>query len=61
MADGLVPCPFYGGDAGIIIAELEYQIVGCKVLSMLCPNPRMGIFKDKNGNFNYEYWDRRAK
>ena len=55
----LKPCPFCGGDAGILVPEREsnHQIIGCLTPSMLCPNPTMVVYKDDSGVFDYKYWN----
>jgi len=54
------PCPFCGAKS-ITRWEKENMLsVGCSEISMLCPTPAMVIYKDENGKYNYQYWNRRA-
>ena len=53
------PCPFCGGEAGILAIKGIFQIVGCKGKSMLCPNPTLVVYPDKNGYYDYKYWNTR--
>lgn len=55
----LLCCPFCGEDAVVQIEKPDFQVVGCSVLSMLCPNPSMTVYK-VDGEFDYTYWNRRA-
>ena len=56
----LKPCPFCGSEAGIIVESEKFQIVGCKDKSMLCPNPSMPVYPNKNGFYDYKHWNRRS-
>ena len=58
----LLNCPFCGSVAKIIVTEKDhtnFQIVGCSVKSMICPNPSMVVYK-RNGEFDYKYWNKRV-
>ena len=56
----LKPCPFCGSKAVVIRDTGDFLIVGCSRVSMLCPNPSMTVYKDKGGNYDFKYWNRRA-
>jgi hypothetical protein len=55
----LLPCPFCGSEAKIVQYE-NFKIVGCYETSMLCPNPKLIVYKNKiTGEYDYKYWNRR--
>lgn len=57
----LKDCPFCGGKTGINFTQENFQSIGCEDTSMLCPNPSLIVYKDKDGKFDYTFWNRRAK
>lgn len=59
MSD-LKECPFCGGEAVVREDRKGFQIVGCKKLSMLCPNPSIVVYKNGAGGYNYSPWNNRA-
>jgi len=58
--DELLPCPFCGSKAIVRHEGLGYVFVGCSEISMLCPNPQLVVYQDKDGNFDYKWWNRRS-
>ncbi|MGD8305173.1 MAG: hypothetical protein PVF17_00835 [Ignavibacteria bacterium] len=56
----LKPCPFCGADATIIYEMEEFQVVGCSKKSILCPNPSIIVYKNKEGEFDYKRWNKRS-
>ena len=65
MSDELLNCPFCGGEAGIVHSEEQFQIVGCLnfrngATSMLCPNPKIIVYKSDSGEWDYRWWNRRT-
>jgi hypothetical protein len=63
LESSLLPCPFCGQKASIKRSppseECKFIIVGCSVVSMLCPNPSIVIYY-KNDGYDPEWWNRRA-
>jgi len=53
-------CPFCGCEAKVIVEEDTFQIIGCSLLSMLCPSPKMVVYK-RDGVWDYTYWNKRYK
>lgn len=61
LTEELKSCPFCGSDAAIKSTSESFLIVGCSVLSMLCPNPSLVIYRDKGkSKFNTTYWNKRG-
>ncbi len=56
----LKPCPFCGAEAEVVVYSTKFRIVGCNVLSMLCPNPKMVVYPDNDGSYDYKYWNNRV-
>ena len=59
----LKPCPFCGGEANVLVdcePKGTFEIIGCTNVSMLCPSPRMVVYRDDDNKFDYTYWNRRA-
>ena len=54
----LKECPFCGGEAEIRHEAKEFKIVGCKGISMLCPNPSITVY-DHGEGYDYSPWNNR--
>ena len=59
-SNDLLCCPFCGLPVGVICTKDGFQIVGCIETSMLCPNPKLVVYPDKDGKYDYKWWNRRA-
>ena len=60
----LKPCPFCGAETKVTYSERDgnnFQIIGCSKISMICPNPTMTIYKNDDGEFDYQFWNTRVK
>lgn len=58
----LLPCPFCGGSAMIIVDHAgthNFQIVGCHTLSR-CPRPKTTCYVQNDGSIDYSAWNRRT-
>ncbi len=57
----LLPCPFCGAEAIVLVQNESFQIVGCSDRkNLLCPSPIMSVFPDKEGKYTYKWWNLRV-
>lgn len=56
----LKECPFCGGEAIVREDRKGFQIIGCKKLSMLCPNPSIVVYRKNESEYNYSPWNNRT-
>jgi hypothetical protein len=61
----LLPCPFCGSAAVILVSNENYEIVGCsnrfnQMTSMLCPNPSILVHYSIDVATKYKWWNQRT-
>ena len=59
----LLPCPFCGGDATVIVEDIGFRIVGCKTdVFKFCPHPSTTVYPDKGvyTSRSYSRWNQRS-